>query len=241
MLSKPSQGGWRKRWSFRAKFIVGSRCALALGDNFFYGAGFGAQVRRAAAFERGAVIFAYIIADPRPFGVVELNSAGFAVSIEEKPARPKSNLAVTGLYFYDQAAASIAASLKPSTRRELEISDVNQVYLQKGELRVEQLDRGIAWLDAGTFQSFLDASQFVHAVEARQGLKIGCPEEVAWRMGYIDTGTLLKRAEAFPNEYGEYLRLIASFPPLKDTREASLGTHYDPVDPGAWMESEHLV
>ena len=141
-----------------------------------------------------------------------LDNAGLPVALEEKPTRPKSNLGVTGRYFYGQRAASIAASLAPSKRGELEISDLNEVYLQRGDLRVEQLPRGTAWLDTGTFQGLLDASQFVHAVEARQGLKIGCPEEVAWRLGLIDTGALLARAETFPNEYGEYLRLISSFP-----------------------------
>jgi glucose-1-phosphate thymidylyltransferase len=187
-------------------FVAGSPVALALGDNLFFGQGFPDTLRAAAARTTGATVFGYPVRDPQRYGVVEFDDSGRAVSIEEKPAHPRSHYAVTGLYFYDNRVLDLAAGLSPSARGELEITDVNRAYLHWGELTVERLGRGVAWLDTGTHESLLKASQFVETIEERQALMISCVEEIAFRMGYIDAAAL--RALALPmrtNSYGQYL------------------------------------
>ncbi|HTB51222.1 MAG TPA: glucose-1-phosphate thymidylyltransferase RfbA [Ferruginibacter sp.] len=190
------------------KFIGKESVALVLGDNIFYGSGF-SKLLQASADPTGAVIFAYPVSDPERYGVVEFDKNFQALSIEEKPAKPKSNYAVPGLYFYDNEVVTIAKNIPPSPRGEYEITDVNKVYLQNKKLKVGVLDRGFAWLDTGTFDSLSDASEYVRVVEKRQGLKIGCLEEIAWRMGYINTEQLLAHAEKLKKSgYGEYLKKI---------------------------------
>jgi len=191
------------------KFISGSKVALILGDNIFYGRGFSAVLQKAASLERGAVIFGYYVKNPEVYGVIEIDENGNAVSIEEKPKHPKSNYAVPGLYFYDEKVVDFAKSLKPSWRGELEITDINKKYLELGELRVEILGRGFAWLDMGTYEGLLDAANFVKTIQDRQGFYIACIEEVAYRMGFIDRNQLLKLAERYNTEYGKYLKEIA--------------------------------
>ncbi|MBN1667529.1 MAG: glucose-1-phosphate thymidylyltransferase RfbA [Anaerolineales bacterium] len=192
------------------EFIAGEPVALILGDNIFYGHGLPGQLRTAAELDKGALIFAYPVSDPQRYGVVEFDANGKALSIEEKPARPKSHYAVPGLYFYDQQVVEIAANLKPSARGELEITDVNRTYMARGELHVDILGRGVAWLDAGTHESLLQAANFVHAVEDRQGMMISCPEEIAYRMGYIDAQQMRRLGEVMVgNQYGQYLVRLA--------------------------------
>lgn len=191
------------------KFIGKDSVALVLGDNIFYGTGF-SKLLQASANPDGAVIFAYPVRDPERYGVVEFDAAFNALSIEEKPAQPKSNYAVPGLYFYDNEVVTIAKNIAPSPRGEYEITDVNKHYLQNKKLKVGVLNRGFAWLDTGTFESLSDATEYVRVIEQRQGLKIGCPEEIAWRMGYITKEQLLNEAEKLKKSgYGEYLRRIA--------------------------------
>jgi glucose-1-phosphate thymidylyltransferase len=193
-----------------ADFIGDDNVALVLGDNIFYGRGFRGILAAAAARSAGATIFGYQVRDPRSYGVVEIGPDGRACSLEEKPREPKSDFAVPGLYFYDNSVVDISRNLKPSARGELEITDVNREYMHRGTLHVELLSRGFAWLDTGTHDSLLDAGNFVSAIEKRMGLKISCPEEIAWRNGFIDQARLLTLAARYSNEYGDYLRHIAS-------------------------------
>ncbi len=203
---QPSPDGLAQAFILGEDFIGDDNVCLILGDNIFYGQSFGEQLKRASEQQTGATVFGYYVNDPERFGVVDFDSTGKALSIEEKPEQPKSNYAVTGLYFYDNKVVEIAKSIKPSHRGELEITDVNNVYLQQEELNVELLGRGFAWLDTGTHDSLLEASQFVQTVEHRQGLKIACLEEIAFNNGWIDAGQLLNRATFFKkNGYGQYL------------------------------------
>jgi glucose-1-phosphate thymidylyltransferase len=191
-------------------FVGEDNAALILGDNIFYGQGLPAQLREAAGLQEGALIFAYPVRDPERYGVVEFDDDGRAISIEEKPKQPRSHYAVPGLYFYDNRVLEIAANLRPSDRGELEITDVNRHYLERGQLRVSVMGRGIAWLDAGTHESLLQAANFVQAVEERQGMMISCPEEIAFRLGYIEAGQLVSLArEMDGNQYGQYLLRLA--------------------------------
>jgi glucose-1-phosphate thymidylyltransferase len=204
--AQPSPDGLAQALVIGRAFVGPDRVALALGDNIFYGAHFSDYLRIAAARETGATVFGYQVRDPERYGVVELDASGRVVSVEEKPAKPRSSLAVTGLYFYDNDALAIAAALKPSRRGELEITDVNRTYLERGDLHVEKLARGIAWLDTGTHDSLMQASNFIHAIEERQGLMVACLEEIAYRMGYITAAELTHLARSMETSgYGQYL------------------------------------
>lgn len=203
--AKPA--GIAQAFTIGKKFLNGEGAALVLGDNIFYGAGLGAMCRRATNYEVGATVFAYRVHDPERYGVVEFDQDHKAKSLEEKPLKPKSNWAVTGLYFYDKDVVSIAESLKPSARGEFEITDLNAEYMRRGKLRVELMGRGFAWLDTGTHDSLQDANNFVRTIEARQGFKICCPEEIALENGFMDSAQVLARADQLgKSDYGAYLR-----------------------------------
>jgi glucose-1-phosphate thymidylyltransferase len=208
---QPKPGGIAQAFLVGREFIGRERVALVLGDNIFHGHDLGELLKRATGRERGATVFAYPVNDPARYGVVEFDARGRAVSIEEKPRQPKSRYAVTGLYFFDHKVVEIAASLQPSARGELEITDVNRAYLERGELEVVPMGRGMAWLDTGTHDALLEASHFIETIERRQGLKVACPEEIAYRMGFIDAAQLEALAKPLEKSaYGEYLRRVLS-------------------------------
>lgn len=205
-VEQASPDGLAQAFILGEAFLAGEACALILGDNIFYGRGFGAILRNAAKRCHGATVFGYEVRDPERYGVVNFDESGAIESIEEKPRKPRSNLAVTGLYFYDTQVVRLAKTIRPSARGELEITDLNNLYLQQGALHVEPLGRGFAWLDTGTHASLLDAANFIQVVENRQGLKISCPEEIAYRMGFIDGSQLKTLAETMRKSgYGDYL------------------------------------
>ena len=204
-----SPDGLAQAFIIGKEFIGNDSCSLVLGDNIFYGHNFSSLLENAATKGVGATVFAYPVHDPERYGVVEFDSTGKAVSLEEKPAQPKSRYAVTGLYFYDNKVVEIAKTIKPSHRGELEITDVNSVYLEQGELAVEQMGRGMAWLDTGTHDSLIEASTYIETIEKRQGLKVACPEEIAYRKGYINADQLQKLAQPLlKNGYGQYLQRL---------------------------------
>ena len=208
---QPSPDGLAQAFLIGEDFIAGEGCALVLGDNIFYGSDLAQAMQHAASSEDGATVFAYYVRDPQRYGVVEFDQDGKALSLEEKPERPRSNYAVTGLYFYDSDIVAIAKTIRPAARGELEITDVNRCYLEAKKLRVEKMRRGYAWLDTGTHASLLAAASFVETIQARQGLKIACIEEIAYRMGNIDRAQLLRLAEPLKkNEYGQYLIQLAN-------------------------------
>ena len=208
---QPSPDGLAQAFIIGRDFVGSDTVCLILGDNIFFGEGMPAMLRQAATLTEGALVFGYPVQDPERYGVVTFDTTGRVLSLEEKPLKPKSHHAVTGLYFYDNDVLNIAAGLKPSPRGELEITDVNRVYLERGSLTVERLGRGIAWLDTGTHESLLQASEFVHVIESRQGLKIACPEEIAFRQGYIDAAALAALAAPLAKSaYGKYLLKVVA-------------------------------
>jgi len=214
-MVQPRPEGIAQAFVLGADFIAGQRCALVLGDNIFYGHNLSHMLQTAAQRDRGATVFAYPVQDPERYGVVELDTQGRALSLEEKPKQPKSRYAVTGLYFYDDRVVELTRALKPSARNELEITDLNRLYLQRGELHAELMGRGMAWLDTGTHDSLLEAASFIQTIEKRQGLKVACPEEIAFRAGYIDAAQLERLAVTLDNSgYGAYLRGVLESPEL---------------------------